>query len=89
MEEVLRSKRTFDFYCLFLVPKKGFLHIIQTWRTILLDYNFKLKFRLSKRLGHTDGLSRLIPKPCERFWEAVIASRRIEIEIKSMLLKVI
>ena len=45
----------------------------------------KMESLLSKKLGHADGLSRLIPKPCEPFEETVIATLRLETEIKSVL----
>ena len=44
-----------------------------------------MEFLLSKRLGHADGLSRLIPKLCESLEENVIATPRLEIEINRVL----
>ena len=32
------------------------------WGTILLNYNFKIEYLLSKQISHADGLSRLVPK---------------------------
>ena len=67
-----------------------FLHILQNdfrdrEQTIQLNYNFKIELLLSKRLGHADSLSRLIPKLYEPLEETVITTLRLEIEIKSML----
>ena len=82
--EVFCFKQTTDCYCQFLVSKKGIpTHIanqLQRRRTILLNYNFKTEFLPSNRLGHVDGLYRLILKLWEPLKEIVI-----EIEIKSML----
>ena len=52
---------------------------------MLLNYNFKMVFLSGKWLVHEDELSRLTPKPCEPFEETVVATLRLEIEIKSML----
>ena len=49
---------------------------LRRWRTLLLDYDFKLEYIPSKELGHTDGLSKLIPKFNEPFEDTVIASLR-------------
>ena len=44
-----------------------------------------MEFLQSKRLGHADELSRLIPKPCKPLEETVLATLKLEIEIKSVL----
>ena len=51
---------------------------LQRWGTILLNYNFNIEFLSSAKLGHADGLSRLIPKHNEPLEETVIASLRSE-----------
>lgn len=53
--------------------------------TILLNDNFKMEFLPSKRLGHADSLSRLIPKLCDPLEETLIAALRREMKIKSLL----
>ena len=44
-----------------------------------------MEFHQSKKSGYMYALSRLIPKPCEPLEETVIATLRLEIEIKSVL----
>ena len=51
---------------------------LQRWGTILLNYNFSIEFLSSAKLGHADGLSRLIPKQNEPLEDTVIASLRSE-----------
>ena len=58
---------------------------LQRWGTILLVYDFEIKYIPSKELGHVDGLSRLIPKFNEPFDDTVIGSLRSENEIKNVL----
>ena len=48
---------------------------------ILLNYNFKMEFQSSKKLGHADGLSRLIPKFSEPLEDTVIAALKDEKEL--------
>ena len=49
---------------------------IQRWGTILLNYDFDMEFLPSKKFGHADGLSRLIPRTGELLEDSVIASLR-------------
>ena len=53
--------------------------------TNLLNYSFKMEFLPSKKISHTDGLSRLIPKIRGPLEEAVIASLSSKMDIKSVL----
>ena len=55
---------------------------LQRWGTILLNYNFKMKYLPSNKFGHANGLSRLIPKYRESLEDTVIASVRSEGELK-------
>ena len=57
---------------------------LQCWGILFLDYDFKMDYIPSKELGHADGLSRLIPKFNELFEDTVIASLRLENEIKNV-----
>ena len=57
--------------------------------TILLNYDFKLKFISSKQIAHADSLSRLIPTQKELLEDSVIAVLRIDSEIKTMINNVI
>ena len=50
--------------------------------TIFLNYSFKMKFLPSKKIQHSDGLSRLIPKTREPLEETVIALLSSEMDIK-------
>ena len=55
------------------------------WRTILLNYNFKIEFLTSKNICHVDSLSRLIPKNSEVFEDSIIATLWTDWEIKNMI----
>lgn len=44
------------------------------WATILLGHNFKIKYLLSKEMGHADSFSRLLPNFKEPFEDKMIAS---------------
>ena len=54
-------------------------NLLQKWKTILLNNNFNMDFLPLKTLGHANGLSGLIPKPCEPLEETVIATLRLKI----------
>ena len=59
---------------------------LRRWGTILLNYNFKMEYLPSNKIGHTDGQSSFIPKykgPTGR--HSVIASFRSEGELKITL----
>ena len=58
---------------------------LQRWGAILLNYDFKMEFLLSQKLGHADGLSRLIPKMREPLEDTVIASLRTESIMSTIL----
>ena len=58
---------------------------LQHWGVILLNYNFKMEYMPSKKLGHTDRWSRLIPKYTEPLEEKVIAALRNESELSALL----
>ena len=58
---------------------------LQRWGTILLNYNFNMEFLPSNKIGHADGLSRLIPKQTEPLEDTVIASLRTERDLKTFL----
>ena len=58
---------------------------LQRWGTILLNYDFEMEFLPSKRIGHADGLSRLIPKYTEPLEDTVIASLRSEYDYSKVL----
>jgi hypothetical protein len=58
---------------------------LQRWGTILLNYNFQMEYVPSKKLGHADGLSRLIPKQTEPLEDMVIAAIQAEAEVKNTL----
>ena len=62
---------------------------LQRWGTILLNYKFNIEFVPSKKLGHADGLSRLIPKYCEPLEDSVIAALRTENENNSSVINLI
>ena len=51
------------------------------WGTIILNYNFKLEYLPSRQIGHTDGLSRLVPSQSEPLGDSVIAFLRTYSEI--------
>lgn len=55
------------------------------WGTILLNYDFNIQYLSTHKIGHADGLSRLIPKATEPLEDTVIASLRAEEEIKENL----
>lgn len=55
------------------------------WGTILLNYNFRLEYLPLKRIGHGDGLSRLIPTKTEPLEDTVIAALRNEEDIRTVL----
>ena len=55
------------------------------WGTILLNYNFKIKYLPLKQISHADGLSRLVPKYSEPFEDTIIAVLRTDCEIKNMI----
>ena len=55
------------------------------WGTILLNYNFKIEYLLSKQIIHADGLSRLVAKYSEPFEDTIIAALRTDCEIKNMI----
>ena len=80
-EDSLRFKRTTDRYCLFWVPKKG---VITRTAINLRDGNNTDGVPQVKRLGHNDGLSKLILKLREALKETVITTLRLEIAIKSV-----
>ena len=58
---------------------------LQHWGTILLNYNYEMEFLPSKKLGHADGLSRLIPNISVPLEDTVIAALKAEKEAKDML----
>ena len=66
-------------------PKEGIPTYMQRWSTILLNYDFQIEYVPSKKLGHADGLSRLIPKYCESLEDSVIAALKDKSEIKEVL----
>ena len=47
---------------------------LQRWGTILLNYDFDMEFLPSKKLGHADSLSQLIPRNGEPLEDSVITS---------------
>ena len=66
--------------------KKGLpVNRLLRWGTILLNYNFKLEYLLTNKIGHADGLSRLIPNECQPLEDSVIAALRSDCEIKSII----
>ena len=77
-------------------PKKGLRYAankLQRWGTILLNYNFRMKFLSSSKVCHVDGFeqsipknSELIPKNSEPLEDMVISSLRLEVEIKNTML---
>ena len=62
---------------------------LQRWGTILLNYNFSMEFVPSKKLGHADGLSRLIPEYSEPLEDSVIAALRTEKENNNSVINLI
>ena len=55
------------------------------WRTILLNYNFKIEYLPSKQISHIEGLSRLILKYSEPFEDTIITALRTDCEIRNMI----
>lgn len=55
------------------------------WAIILLNYNFNIEYLSTHKIGHADGLSRLIPKATEPLEDTVIASLRAEDEVEENL----
>ena len=55
------------------------------WGTIVLNYNFKIKFLTSKNICHAESLSQLIPKNMEVFEDFIIATQRTDCEIKNII----
>lgn len=62
---------------------------LQRWAVTLLNYQFKMEHVSSKKLGHADALSRLIPKRSESFEETVIAALKDESECTSSMCNMI
>ena len=58
---------------------------LQRWGVTLLNYQFKMEYISSSKLGHADGLSRLIPINRESLEETVIAALKDETEINEVL----
>ena len=85
MVDILYSKR----YCHFRLEEgPADLHSQQVAKmggAILLNYDFKMEFLLSQKLGHADGLSRLIPKMQEPLEDTVIASLHTESIMSTVL----
>ena len=55
------------------------------WCTIHLNYNFKLEYLPTNKIGHADGLCRLIPNQCQSLEDSVITALRLDCEIKSII----
>ena len=55
------------------------------WGTILLNYDFQIQYLSTNKIGHADGLSRLIPRSAETFEDTVIAALRSENEVENTL----
>ena len=55
------------------------------WGTILLNYAFQIQYLSTNKIGHADGLSRLIPRSAEPFEDTVIAALRSENEVENTL----
>ena len=62
---------------------------LKRWSVILLNYNFKIQYMPSKKIAHTDGLSRLIPDNAELLEETVIAALKQEQELKEVLINTV
>lgn len=58
---------------------------LQNWSTILLNYNFKMQYIPSKKLGHEYYLSYLILKSVEPLQATVIASLQPENKVRSIV----
>ena len=55
------------------------------WGTLLLNYNFKLEYLPTNKIGHADGLSRLLPNQCQPLEDSGIAALWLDCEIKSII----
>lgn len=55
------------------------------WGTILLNYNFELNYLPTNKIGHADGLSRLIANQNQPLEDSVTAVLRSDCEIKSII----
>ena len=88
MEGNLFCKWIIVHYCQFLDPKKGVpkhsANMLQRWGTILL--NDEMECLPSKKLGHEDCPSRLIPTFSVPLEDTVIVDSRAK-EVKNMLWK--
>ena len=73
-------------HCCPFMDKKGcyYTNRLRRWWTILLNYNYKMKFQPFKKLSHAERQSRLIPKFCKPLEDTVIAAIRAENEIKKV-----
>ena len=58
---------------------------LQRWDTILLNYDFQMEYVPSKKFGHADGLSMLIPKYSEPLENTVITAVKTENKIKVLV----
>lgn len=55
------------------------------WGTILLNYNFELNYLPTNKIGHADGLSRLIANQNQPLEDSVTAVLCSDCEIKSII----
>ena len=55
------------------------------WGTFFLNYDFQIQYLSTNKIGHADGLSRLIPMSAETFEDTVIAALRSENEVENTL----
>ena len=55
------------------------------WGRILLNYNFKIEFLTSKNICHANNLSWLILQNTKVFGDSIIATLRMDCEIKNMI----
>ena len=55
------------------------------WGTILLNYDFQIQYLSTNKIGHADGLSRLIPRSAETFEDTVITALRSENDVENTL----
>ena len=51
----------------------------------LLNYDFQIQYLSTNKIGHADGLSRLIPRTSETFEDTIIAALRSENEVENTL----
>ena len=58
---------------------------LQRWAVALLNYQFRMEHVSSRKLGHADALSRLIPKQNGSFEETVIAALKDEDECANLV----